>query len=88
MALKEPVKNLYNLISGGNSEEDTPVPIPNTEVKLFSADDTWRVTARESRTPPDKRYGDTPLLWGKSLSDEECPRIEQLNFNCFLFANN
>ena len=24
-------------LSGGNSEEDTPVPIPNTEVKLFSA---------------------------------------------------
>ena len=39
--------------SGGYSEEDTPVPIPNTEVKLFCADDTWRVTARESRTLPD-----------------------------------
>ena len=24
--------------SGGDSEEDTPVPIPNTEVKLLSAD--------------------------------------------------
>ena len=23
-------------------KEDTPVPIPNTEVKLFSADGTWR----------------------------------------------
>ena len=43
--------------SGDNSEEDTPVPIPNTEVKLFCADDTWRVTARESRTPPDKTAG-------------------------------
>ena len=40
------------LISGDNSEEDTPVPIPNTEVKLFSADDTWRATAWESRTLP------------------------------------
>ncbi len=39
-------------ISGDYSEEDTPVPIPNTEVKLFSADDTWRETARESRTSP------------------------------------
>ena len=38
--------------SGGNSEDVTPVPIPNTVVKLFSADDTWRVTARESRTLP------------------------------------
>ena len=27
--------------SGGDSEEDTPVPIPNTEVKLLSADSSW-----------------------------------------------
>ena len=32
------------------SEEVTPVPIPNTEVKLFSADGTWRETAWESRS--------------------------------------
>ena len=32
------------------SEEDTPVPIPNTVVKLLSADDTWRATSREIRT--------------------------------------
>ena len=38
--------------SGGNSGEDTPVPISNTEVKLSSADDTWWETARESRTLP------------------------------------
>ena len=40
-------------ISGDNSKEDTPVPIPNTEVKFFSADDTWWVTAWESKTSPD-----------------------------------
>ncbi len=38
--------------TGDNSEEDPPVPIPNTVVKLFSADDTWRETARESRSLP------------------------------------
>ena len=38
--------------SGDNSGEDTPVPISNTEVKLFSADDTWWETAWESRTLP------------------------------------
>ena len=27
--------------SGGDGEEVTPVPIPNTEVKLFSADGSW-----------------------------------------------
>ena len=29
--------------------EGPPVPIPNTEVKLMYADNTWRVTAREDR---------------------------------------
>ena len=29
-----------------------PVPIPNTEVKLFSAEDTWLETARENRSKP------------------------------------
>ena len=28
-------------LSGDNGEEVTPVPIPNTEVKLFSADGNW-----------------------------------------------
>ena len=35
--------------SGDDSKEDPPVPIPNTEVKLLHVDDTWWVTARESR---------------------------------------
>ena len=37
---------------GGYSGEETPVPIPNTEVKLPSADGTARVTSWESRTLP------------------------------------
>ncbi len=36
---------------GGDSEEVTPVPMPNTEVKLFSADGS-RGFPCESRTPP------------------------------------
>ena len=46
-------KTLYKLIErlcGYYSKEDTPVPIPNTEVKLFSADGTRRATSRESKT--------------------------------------
>ena len=39
-------------ICGDYSEEATPVPIPNTEVKLLSADDTWWATAWESKTLP------------------------------------
>ncbi len=40
-------------VFGDNSEEVTPVPIPNTEVKLFSADGTARATWWESRSLPD-----------------------------------
>ena len=42
--------------SGGESKEDPPVPIPNTEVKLLNVDDTWRATAWESRKLPE-------LIW-------------------------
>ncbi len=43
---------LYMSFSGGYGEEETPVPIPNTAVKLFSADGTAWATAWESRSPP------------------------------------
>ena len=38
--------------SGDNGGEDPPVPISNTEVKLPSAEDTWREAAWENRTLP------------------------------------
>ena len=38
----------YKLV-GADYGEGTPVPIPNTEVKLIRADDTWLVTARDNR---------------------------------------
>ena len=37
---------------GVNGGEVPPVPIPNTEVKLTSADNTWLETAREDRAMP------------------------------------
>ena len=37
---------------GGTSERETPVPIPNTEVKPLCADDTARAALWESRAPP------------------------------------
>ena len=37
---------------GDESEGEPPVPIPNTEVKPFSANGTWSDTTRESRTSP------------------------------------
>ena len=36
--------------SSDNGREATPVPIPNTEVKLSSANGTWLETAWESKT--------------------------------------
>ena len=48
-------------ISGDNGERDPPVPMPNTEVKPFSADGTWLETTWESRTLPDSmKKGLTP----------------------------
>ena len=41
---------LQKRLCGYYSKEDTPVPIPNTEVKLLSADGTWWATAWESKT--------------------------------------
>ena len=37
---------------GDDSKEVTPVPIPNTEVKLIGAEDTWLEAARENRLMP------------------------------------
>ena len=38
--------------TGGNDGEVPPVPIPNTVVKLSSAESTWLDTAREDRSLP------------------------------------
>ena len=35
--------------AGADYAEVPPVPIPNTEVKLRSAEDTWLETTRENR---------------------------------------
>jgi hypothetical protein len=40
-------------VSGDHGGGETPVPIPNTEVKTVSADGTWGATPWESRTSPD-----------------------------------
>ena len=46
---------LIVLTSGDNGKEVPPVPIPNTAVKLLSADNTWRAAAREDRTLPEQK---------------------------------
>ena len=60
-------------LSGGHSEEATPVLIPNTAVKLLSPDGTALATAWESRTLPDSTLGATrrepvsPLFLGDHI---------------------
>ena len=39
-------------IVGVDYNEGPPVPIPNTEVKLACADNTWLATARDDRLMP------------------------------------
>ena len=55
-----PTTSPSNRFIGGHSEEDPPVPIPNTEVKLFCADGTAWVTVWESRSPPIFFYVKSP----------------------------
>lgn len=52
-------KGLYLVLSvkaqeeyGGDSKKDTPVPMPNTEVKLLNAESSWWETACEGRQLP------------------------------------
>src|SRR5947208_12369559 len=47
-------------LSGGFGEGETPLPIPNREVKPLSADGTWPSQARESRTPPVFSFHEPP----------------------------
>ena len=48
--------------SGDDSKEDTPVSMPNTEVKLLNVDDTWWETAWESRKLPEPKSEGTRIL--------------------------
>ena len=47
---------------GAYDAEVPPVPIPNTEVKLSGAENTWRETSREDRTVPAQKAATAMLL--------------------------
>ena len=55
-----------NKLFRGDSEGDTPVPMPNTEVKPFSADGTWREAAWESRSLRNY-YSEVAQRWSTRL---------------------
>jgi hypothetical protein len=50
--IARPARRRALTVFGGYSEGETPLPIPNREVKPLSADGTWPARARESRSPP------------------------------------
>ena len=54
------------MIAGVDDDEDPPVPIPNTEVKLMGAENTWLETAREDRTMPAQRVSHKLRVWAIS----------------------
>ena len=62
--------------SGDNGERDPPVPIPNTEVKPFSADGTWLETTRESRTLPDSTKKETQRMLGLFSYEQRSVAVE------------
>ena len=46
------LENNIRNFSGDNDEEEIPVPMPNTEVKLLSAEDTYELPCWENRKSP------------------------------------
>ena len=50
---------------GVDDGEGTPVPIPNTEVKLICVEDTWLATAWENRLMPtlSRRFNSNLLFY-------------------------
>ncbi len=50
--IRESPDSNRKIFSGSDSVGETPVPIPNTAVKPYSADGTASVRGWESRTPP------------------------------------
>ena len=51
MNVRREEEHIHRLF-GGDSEKDPPVSMPNTEVKLLSAESTCLDTDRKDRTPP------------------------------------
>ena len=70
------------LLSGGYRDDVTPVPIPNTEVKLIFGDDTWIIKSWESSTLPvlsKKTSQDVFFVWVKRFTSKKESGILTLN---------
>ena len=65
---------------GVNDGEDPPVPIPNTVVKLVSAENTWLETTREDRSMP------TLSLSDAYRAGKFAPCQKARGFFCFIYV--
>ena len=63
---------------GDLSEEDPPVPIPNTVVKLLSPDGTARATVWESRKSPGYNHQSLPVFAGRLFGFGVTPAVYQV----------
>ena len=52
LVIENTVYGLKPFTVGVDDVEGPPVPMPNTEVKLDSAENTWMVTSRKDRKMP------------------------------------
>ena len=64
---------MYRSEDGVDGDEDPPVPIPNTEVKLISVDNTWLATAREDRAMPLFTYAPLAQLVEQLTLNQRAP---------------
>ena len=80
---------MCNEIVGVNGDEGTPVPIPNTVVKLVYGDNTWLATAREDNSTPTSKAATKVAafsfyskkttsfcLWGRKSESVDCSTRE------------
>ena len=65
---------------GANGGEGPPVPIPNTEVKLCSGENTWLEAARENSSMPtqDRERETVPRSWKKEKAKPNYGGVAQL----------
>ena len=61
---------------GAYYDEVPPVPIPNTEVKLISAENTWLEAARENRSVPILKQSAIPQRDGILLFRNKNPPVD------------
>ena len=54
--------------AGVDNAQDPPVPMPNTEVKLSGAENTWVATPREDREMPALSFNIPPVANAKEAS--------------------